>query len=102
MTEIWIVIAGLALANLAIKATAPLIAGSGALTERLEQHISLVIPALMGALVATGTLVDGSELVLDPRAAGVAAAALALAARAPLLTSLLVAALTTAIVRMLA
>lgn len=102
MSEVWVVIGGLAVANLAIKATGPLIAGSGGLPDRLERHISLVIPALMGALVATGTLADGRQLVLDPRAAGVAAAALAAAARLPMLAIMLAAALTTALVRALA
>ena len=48
----------------------------------------LLAPALLAALVVGQTAADGRALVADARLAGVAAAAVALAARAPLLVVL--------------
>lgn len=57
--------------------------------------------ALLLALVAVGTFGTGRALVLDPRAAGLAAAGVALLLRAPFLLVVLVAAAVTALVRLL-
>ena len=50
-------------------------------------------------VVATQTFADGRTLVIDARAAGVAAAATAIALRAPLVVTIVVAAVVTAAVR---
>jgi uncharacterized membrane protein len=57
--------------------------------------------ALLLALVAIGTFGTGRALVLDARAAGLAAAGVALLLRAPFLLVVLVAAAVTALVRLL-
>jgi uncharacterized membrane protein len=57
--------------------------------------------ALLLALVAIGTFGNGRALVLDARAAGLAAAGVALLLRAPFLLVVLVAAAVTALVRLL-
>ncbi|MGZ8610942.1 MAG: AzlD domain-containing protein, partial [Actinomycetota bacterium] len=60
----------------------------------------LLAPALLAALVAVQTFGEGEALVVDERVVGVAAAAIALRLRAPLLVVLVIAAATTAIVRL--
>jgi hypothetical protein len=96
MSAVWITIAGLAAATAAIKATGPLTLGGRPLPPQLLVIISLLAPALLAALVATQTFADGQDLVIDARAAGVAAAAGAIALRAPLVVTIVLAAVVTA------
>jgi branched-subunit amino acid transport protein len=99
VTEIWITIAGLTLATMALKAAGPVILGGRELPERALAVIALLAPALLAALVVTGTFTDEQELTLDPRAAGLGCAVVAALLRAPLLVTVLVAAVATAAVR---
>ena len=65
-------------------------------------RITMLLPvALLAALVAVQTLDGGGEVMLDARAAALAAAAFALLLRAPFLVVLLVAALVAAGLRAL-
>ena len=57
--------------------------------------------ALLAALVAVQVFADGPTLVLDARAAGLAAAVVALMLRAPFIVVVLIAALTAGIIRLL-
>jgi hypothetical protein len=102
MTAVWVTIGGLAVATAAIKAAGQLAHGGRNLPVQLILVISLLAPALLAALVATQTFADGTTLVIDARAAGVAAAATAITLRAPLVVTIVVAALVTAAVRGLA
>ena len=99
MTEVWITIAGLTLATMALKAAGPVILGGRELPGQALAVIALLAPALLAALVLTGTFTDNQELTLDPRAAGLGCAAVSVALRAPLLVTVLVAAVATAAVR---
>ena len=56
---------------------------------------------MLAAIVAVQTFAVGQSLVLDARAAGIAVAGLALWRRAPLLVVLVLAAATTALVRLI-
>jgi hypothetical protein len=58
-------------------------------------------PALLAALVVTQTFGGDEELVLDPRAAGLGAAVVAIVLRAPVVGTAVVAAVAAAIVRAL-
>jgi branched-subunit amino acid transport protein len=102
MTAVWVTIGGLAVATAAIKAAGPVALGGRTLPTRLVLVISLLAPALLAALVATQTFAEGRTLAIDARAAGVAAAATAIALRASLVVTIVVAALVTAAVRGLA
>jgi branched-subunit amino acid transport protein len=102
MSAVWITIAGLAAATAAIKAAGPLTLGGRPLPPQLLVIISLLAPALLAALVATQTFADGQDLVIDARAAGVAAAAATIALRAPLVVTIMVAAVVTAGLRAVA
>ncbi len=61
----------------------------------------LLPPALLSALVVLQTVTTGSSLVLDARAAGVAAGAIAVWRRAPFWLVVLIAAAVTALLRAL-
>jgi branched-subunit amino acid transport protein len=85
----------LAAVCVAMRITAPLLLGERR-PERLERALTFAVPALLAALVVSGTLVEGSTIVLDPRLAGVTAAATVAAARDPLPACVLVAAIVSA------
>lgn len=73
------------------------------LRDPRTQRIGMLLPAAtLAALALTQTLATGSDLVLDARAAGVAAGVAALALRAPFLVVIAIAVLTTAALRAVA
>src|SRR5436309_1617679 len=72
------------------------------LDRRFVRRLSDLIPvALLGALVAVQALSTGQHLQADARLAGFAAGVIALLLRAPFLVVVLVAALTTALLRLM-
>jgi uncharacterized membrane protein len=99
MTTLWITIVAVALASAVIKAAGPVLVGGRELPPRAAGVIALLAPALLSALVITETFGEDQHLVLDERAIGVAVAAAALALRAPVLLSVVLAAVSTALVR---
>lgn len=101
MTEVWIAVAAIGAATIALKAAGPVLAGGRSLPGSFATVVPLLAPALLAALVATQTLGDGRTLVVDERAAGLAAAAVPVALKAPVLVSVAVAAATTAALRAL-
>lgn len=102
MSEVWITVAVLAVTTAIIRASGPVLVGGRELHPRLFEVIALFAPALLAALVVTETLgrPDGA-LVVDERAAGVAAAGAALALRAPIVPVIAIAAAVTAFARAL-
>ena len=66
--------------------------GERELPAPLARVSGALAPALLAALVVVQTVGDGQALSVDPRVAGVAAAAVALLLRAPLLVVLVAAA----------
>jgi branched-subunit amino acid transport protein len=101
MSATWTTIVGLALATAAIKGLGPLLLGGRELPPWALRLISLVAPALLGALVVVETFGKGKDLMLDARAAGLAAAAAVLAARLSVLWAVGAAAAAAALVRVL-
>jgi uncharacterized membrane protein len=69
--------------------------------DRLRRLTALLPVALLAALVAVQTFSTGTELQVDARIAGLAAAIIALALRAPFLVVVLIAAITAAVLRAL-
>ena len=67
----------------------------------LDRCLALIPAALLAALIVNDTFADGQDLVIDARAAGVAAAALATWRRAPLIVVIVIGAAVTATVRLL-
>ncbi|MET7575076.1 AzlD domain-containing protein [Streptomyces sp. NPDC005492] len=98
---VWIAIAATALGCYVVK-LAGLLVPANALERPLVRRLAALLPvALLAALTAQQTFADGHALVLDARAAGVAAAAVALVLRAPFLLVVAAAVLVTAGVRAL-
>ena len=91
----------LAVGTYLMKAVGPFAAAGRELPAWLDRLANLLPAGLLAALVATQTLVDGAELVVDARLAGVAAAAVAVALRAHFGLVVLVGAGVTAAVRAL-
>ncbi|MFD8607724.1 AzlD domain-containing protein [Streptomyces sp. NPDC059631] len=81
----WTAVVATALGCYAVK-LAGLLVPAGALERPLVRRLAALLPvALLAALTAQQTFADGRVLVLDARAAGLAAAAVALVLRAPFL-----------------
>ena len=99
--DVWIAIGVLTGICFVIKAVGPVALGGRDLPYWAERLIVLMPAALLAALVVVQTFADGKALALDARAAGLAAATVALALRASVLVVLLVAALTAAGLRAL-
>lgn len=103
MTGVWLTVGALAAGTIAMKAAGPLAVGGHRLSPRLTSVISLVAPALLSSLTVYETFgAGGPGLRLDARVVGLAAAALGLWARLPMIAIVLLAALATAITRLLA
>jgi hypothetical protein len=97
----WIAIGVTALACYAVK-LAGLLVPAGALERPLVRRLAALLPvALLAALTAQQTFADGRALVVDARAAGLAAAAVMLVLRAPFLLVVAAAVVVTAGVRAL-
>lgn len=100
MTDAWLIVIGVGLGTMAIKASGPVLLGGRALPPRIANVVALLAPALLAALVVSASVSSGSQLVADARLIGVGAAALALALRAPILLVVLVAAVAAALARL--
>ncbi|MFI1416357.1 AzlD domain-containing protein [Streptomyces sp. NPDC020707] len=97
--NVWVAIGATAVGCYAVKLIGLLIP-AGVLERPLVQRLAALVPvALLAALTAQQTFADGRLLVLDARAAGLAAAGVALLLRAPFLVVVAAAVLVTAGVR---
>ncbi|QDY79356.1 AzlD domain-containing protein [Streptomyces qinzhouensis] len=97
--SVWIAIAVTAIGCYAAK-LAGLLVPAEALERPLVRRLAALVPvALLAALTAQQTFSTAGSLVVDARAAGVAAAAVALLLRAPFLVVVAAAVLVTAGVR---
>jgi branched-subunit amino acid transport protein len=97
----WWLVALVGVATIAIKGAGPVLLGGKLLPPRIGRIVGLLAPALLAALVAISTFGGDRELVLDERAVGVGAAAVAVALKAPPLLVVVVAAVVTAVTRAL-
>ena len=91
----------LAAAAYAFKVVGLVVIGRRQLPGPLDRCLALIPAALLAALIVTQTFADGQDLVIDARAAGVGAAALATWRRAPLILVIVIGAAVTATVRLL-
>jgi branched-subunit amino acid transport protein len=99
MTTVWVLTAAMALISFVVKAAGPLVLGGRQLPREAARLIALLPAAVLTALVVTQALSADRELVVDARAAGLAAAIVAVALRASMVLVLLAAAVTTAVLR---
>ena len=102
MSQTWIVVTFVGIATIVIKSFGPLLLGGRELPPRFASLIGLLAPALLAALVAINTFGSERSLVLDERVLGVAAGAVAIWRRAPVLLVVVIAAAVTAAARAIA
>jgi branched-subunit amino acid transport protein len=101
VSAVWVVVLASGAATIALKAVGPVLLAGRELPPRLAEPVELLAPAVLAALVVTQLVGGDRELVFDERLVGIAAAGVALVARAPLLAVVVVAALATALTRAL-
>jgi branched chain amino acid efflux pump len=99
LTTVWLVVALSGAATILIKATGPVLLGGRELPRRLVGVVGLLAPAVLAGLVATQVFADDQDLVVDARLVGLTAGAATVVVRAPLIVTVVIAALATAIVR---
>jgi branched-subunit amino acid transport protein len=101
VNAVWLVVALSGVATVLLKATGPVLLGGRPLPQEVLSVVGLLAPAVLAALVVTQVFADDRDLVVDSRLVGLAAGAVAVLARAPLIVVVVVAAASTAIVRAL-
>jgi uncharacterized membrane protein len=98
---VWLAVVLVSAATVSLKAAGPVVLGGRELPARVRALVGLLAPALLAALVVTNTVASGRHVVVDARLAGVAAAAVSLRLRAPILLAVALAAAVTAAIRAL-
>ena len=86
--------------TISFKAAGPVLLAGRQLPAGLTSTFELLAPSLLAALVVTQSVGGDGGIALDARVVGVGAAAVAIWLRAPLIVVVVVAALTTALVRL--
>ena len=99
MTDVWIVVATVGAVTVLFKASGPVLLGRRALPARVQSVVGLLAPVMLTALVVTQTFGGDGDLSLDARVPGVAAAAVAVWRRVPVVGAMVIAAVVTALVR---
>jgi branched chain amino acid efflux pump len=101
MSATWIVVLLVGAFTISFKAAGPLLLAGRKLPAPLTSVFELLAPSLLGALVVTQSVGGKDGIVLDARVVGLGAAVGAIWLRAPLIVVVLVAALATALARLL-
>jgi branched-subunit amino acid transport protein len=96
----WVVIAVVGAVTILFKASGPVLLGGRELPPRALALVEVLAPAMLAALVVTQTVGGDQEIVFDERLAGVAAGAVAVSLRAPLIVVMVVAAAVAALIRL--
>lgn len=102
MTTLWIAVALVALITVLLRGAGALLLGDRALPARVLVVFAYLPAPLLASLVVVETLSTGRHLIIDARLAGLAVAALAVMLRANLAVVIVLAALTTALARLIA
>jgi branched-subunit amino acid transport protein len=97
----WITVAACAVTTFGIRAFGPAAVGGRPFGPRATRVLALLPAALLAALVITETVIHDGRLAIDARAGGVAAAGLVLWRGGSIVWVVLVAAGTTALLRLL-
>lgn len=101
MSEAWLVVVTVGGATMAMKALGPVLLGGRDLPRPVAAAIRLLAPAVLAALVVVQAVGRDREIVVDERLVGLGAAFIALRLRAPLVVVVVVAAGSTALLRIL-
>jgi branched-subunit amino acid transport protein len=97
---VWLVVAVLGVITMAIKAAGPVLLAGWTPSDRVRLVLMLVAPVVLAALVVVQVFTTGRHYQLDARVIGLAAAAVALLLRAPLLIVVVCAVAATALGRL--
>jgi branched chain amino acid efflux pump len=100
VSDAWIVVIVVGSFTIAFKSAGPVLLGGRTLPDRVSSAVELLAPSLLAALVVTQAVGGNREIVFDARLAGVAAGAVAIWLKAPLIVVILVAAAATALIRL--
>jgi branched-subunit amino acid transport protein len=101
MTRPWLVVLLAGAVTMAMKAAGPLLFRARELPSTASRIVTLLVPAVFAALIATQTFAHGREVRLDARALGLAVGAAAASLRAPPIAVLALAVCATAGLRAL-
>jgi hypothetical protein len=101
MSDAWSIVLVVGVGTMAIKSSGPLLLGGRPLPGRVAAVVAMLAPPLLAALVAISAVGSTGGVTLDARVVGLAAAALALMLRAPVLLVVVVAAVAAALTRLL-
>jgi branched-subunit amino acid transport protein len=101
MSATWTVVLLVGAFTIACKAAGPVLLAGRTLPPRMVDAFELLAPSLLAALVVTQAVGGKEAIVLDERLVGVGAAVVAIWLRAPLIVVIVVAALATALARLL-
>ncbi len=101
MSAPWIAVLAVGVGTIAFKASGPVLLGRRPLPPRILSLVEVLAPVMLAALVVTQAVGGERRLVFDDRLAGVAAALVAIALRAPLIVVIVVAGATAAFIRLL-
>lgn len=101
MSKAWLVVLTVGGATMAMKALGPVLLGGRDLPRSVAAAIRLLAPAVLAALVVVQAVGGDREIVVDERLVGLGAAFIALLLRAPLVVVVVVAAGSTAVLRIL-
>jgi branched-subunit amino acid transport protein len=99
VSEVWLAVIVVGVVSIAIKAVGPVLLHDRRLPRRLEDVVALLAPAVLAALVVTQAFASDRDLVVDERAAGLAAAGAVVAVRGHMLVAALAAAVVTGSLR---
>jgi branched chain amino acid efflux pump len=102
VSSAWLAVIVVGAATVMLKAAGPVLAAGRELPTPAAGVVDLLAPAVLAALVAVNAFASDGSLVLDERGAGLAAAGVAVALRAPLLAVIVVAAVTAGLLRTIA
>ena len=97
---VWWTIGLVALVTFAIKGVGPALLGDRVLPQAFSRVVLLLAPALLAALVVTSAAADGPRLQIGADTAGVAVAGVLLLRGITVLPAVLVAAVSTALLRL--
>lgn len=95
MTDAWVVVVVVGAATALLKGAGPVFLGRRPLPARAQAVVQLLAPVMLSALVVTQTFASDGEVSVDARVPGVAAAAVAIWLRAPLVVAMAIAAAVT-------
>lgn len=100
MSDVWTAVLLVGAGTIVLKASGPVLLGGRTVPDTVGRVLDMLAPAVLAALVVTQLVAGDRELVLDERLGGIAAAGVAIALRAPILVTVVVAAVVTALLRL--